>query len=115
MSDNKILEQAKKMQETVLESEEFTNLKNAMDALKAEKDSYKVFTDFQASQNNLRQKQMSGQEITPDDMKYARELADKMNKLPAIKLLMEREKAMGKLIDDANMVITEPLRKLYQA
>ena len=43
MSDNKILEQAKKMQETVLESEEFTNLKNAMDALKAEKDSYKVF------------------------------------------------------------------------
>ncbi|ANZ58288.1 hypothetical protein BGL34_00780 [Fructilactobacillus lindneri] len=114
MSDNKIMEQAKKMQDAVAQSEEFTNLKNAFDALKAEKDSYKIFTEFQASQNELRQKQMSGQEITPDDMKAARELADKMNKLPAIKILMEREKAMGKLIDDANMVITEPLRKLYE-
>ncbi|WP_413627203.1 YlbF family regulator [Fructilactobacillus vespulae] len=114
MSDNKIIEQANKMKETVEKSEEFTNLKNAFDALKAEKESYKVFTDFQNNQNELRQKQMSGQEITEDDMKFARDLANKMNTLPAIKVLMEREKAMGKLIDDANMVITDPLRKLYQ-
>ncbi|USS86766.1 YlbF family regulator [Fructilactobacillus cliffordii] len=114
MSDNKIMEQAQKMQEAVVKSEEFTNLKNAFEALKNEKESYKVFTDFQKNQSDLRQKQMAGQEITPDDMKYARELADKMNDLPAIKVLMEREKAMGKLIDDANMVITEPLRQLYE-
>ncbi len=57
---------------------------------------------------------MNGQEITQDDMKHAQGLADKMNQLPAIKQLMEREKAMGKLIDEANAVITEPLRKLYQ-
>ncbi|USS85224.1 YlbF family regulator [Fructilactobacillus myrtifloralis] len=114
MSDNKIMEQAKKMQETVVKSEEFTNLKNAFDALKNEKESYKAFTEFQKNQNDLRQKQMSGQEITQDDMKEAQALADKMNTMPAIKVLMEREKAMGKLIDDANMVITEPLRQLYE-
>ncbi|CAM2771312.1 YlbF family regulator [Fructilactobacillus fructivorans] len=115
MAENDVMKDAQTLQDALVKTDEFKELQATYDELKKDQDAFKTFKDFQTNQNELRQKQMAGQQISQDDMKKAQELANKMNSLDIIKKLMGKEKAMGKVIDDANMLITKPLRDMYEA
>lgn len=111
----KVTEAAQNLQNTIKETDAFKDLSEKYNALHEDKDAYEIFKDFQKNQDDLRQKQMAGEQISEEDMKGAQELATKMNTFDTIKNLMESEKAMGQMIDDANMLITQPLRDLYNS
>ncbi|BAP85416.1 hypothetical protein LOOC260_108760 [Paucilactobacillus hokkaidonensis JCM 18461] len=109
-----IYDSANQMERDLRETQEFTALKEAYEAMKQDAATFKMFRDFQTMQMQLQQKQYQGQQPSEDEIKNAQELAGKVGKVDSIKQLMEKEKAVDQLLSDVNNVITKPIQELYQ-
>ncbi|CAJ1227245.1 YlbF family regulator [Levilactobacillus zymae] len=93
---------------------EYQALQTAFTTMKADADTYKLFQDFQNLQMSLQQKQMSGQQLSDDELKQAQELATQVGAKPAIKDLMAKEKDVNQILNDLNSTITKPIQNIYQ-
>ncbi|KRN02109.1 hypothetical protein FD13_GL000248 [Levilactobacillus senmaizukei DSM 21775 = NBRC 103853] len=96
------------------ETSEFQGLQDAFEAMKADEATYTLFKQFQQIQMDLQQKQMAGQQLTDDEMKHAREVADQVAKIDVIKTLMDKERDVNNLLSDLNKMITQPIEDIYQ-
>ncbi|AYM02929.1 YlbF family regulator [Levilactobacillus yiduensis] len=110
---DKMAELGEQVTQALKDSEQFQALQSAFNEMKADTDTYKLFKDFQKIQLDLQQKQMSGQQLTDDEMKHAREVADQVGKIDSIKNLMEAERGVNSMLNQLNKTITQPIQDIY--
>ncbi|WP_143463960.1 YlbF family regulator [Levilactobacillus enshiensis] len=111
---DKMQDLSEQIAQALQDTDQFKSLKTAFAAMKADDDTYTLFKQFQQIQLDLQQKQMAGQQLTDDEMKNAREVADKVAKIDTIKALMEAERGVNDLLSNLNKMITEPIQNIYQ-
>lgn len=72
-----------------------------------------MFENFRDIQVNLQQKQMTGQEITQEEVEQAQKTVALVQQHDKISQLMEAEQRVSVLIGELNKVIMKPLEELY--
>jgi len=108
-----IYDEANRLESALRQSDEYNAIKEHYSAVNNNPESKKIFDDFRKIQLNLQEKQMSGQEITEDDLNKAQATAELIEKDENISKLMEAEQKMSFMIQEINRVIMKPLEELY--
>lgn len=113
MSTN-IYDTANALEKELRDSEEYTVLVAAFNEVKKDEAASKMYFDFQEVQIKLQQKQMSGEQITEEEIEEAQNLAQTSGENDVIKELMEAEQRLSTLIEDLNRIIMKPVQDVYQ-
>ncbi|EDW22950.1 YlbF family regulator [Bacillus sp. FSL K6-4563] len=101
------------LEKALRHSEEYSTLKNLYDEVNADESSKRMFDNFRDIQVNLQQKQMTGQEITQEEVEQAQKTVALVQQHDKISQLMEAEQRVSVLIGELNKVIMKPLEELY--
>jgi cell fate (sporulation/competence/biofilm development) regulator YlbF (YheA/YmcA/DUF963 family) len=101
------------LEKALRNSEDFQALKNSYDEVNNNPETKELFGKFRDIQVNLQQKQMSGQEVTQEEIEEAQKLFADVQQNETISKLMAAEQRMSTIINDLNKVITKPLEELY--
>nr|WP_090237697.1 YlbF family regulator [Fictibacillus solisalsi] len=94
-------------------SEDFQTLKKSYAEVNADPEAKKMFDEFRTIQMGLQQKQMSGEQITQEEVEKAQALFQSVQQNEVISTLMNTEQRMSVTISDLNKIITKPLEELY--
>ncbi|GEM05370.1 UPF0342 protein YheA [Halolactibacillus miurensis] len=108
-----VQQSAEQLADAIRQSEEFSTLKEAYDAVMSDEIAKKMFDDFRNTQIELQQKQMQGQEITEEEVEKARKVVETVQQHEAISKLMEEEQKVNEFINSISRTITKPLEELY--
>src|SRR5699024_7482564 len=108
-----IYDSAYDLEKAIRNSEEFTKLKEAYDAVMADESAKKMFDNFRNTQMELQEKQMQGQEISEEEVEEARKVVELVQQHEDISKLMEEEQRLNVVINDVSRIITKPLEELY--
>lgn len=108
-----IYDSAYDLEKAIRNSEEFTNLKEAYDAVMADESAKQMFDNFRNTQMELQEKQMQGQEISEEEVEKARQVVELVQQHADISKLMEEEQRLNQVINDVSRIITKPLEELY--
>jgi cell fate (sporulation/competence/biofilm development) regulator YlbF (YheA/YmcA/DUF963 family) len=108
-----IYDAAYEMEKVIRESQEYTELKRLFDEVNNDPASSGMFENFRQIQMSLQQKQMMGQEISPEEVEQAQKTVALVQQHPVISKLMEAEQRMSMVIADLNKIIMKPLEDLY--
>lgn len=108
-----IYDTANQMGSELKETQQYTELKAAYDALKADEAAYSCFKELQALQEEMQQKQMKG-EITEEDFKKLQEAGAKAKDFETLQQLMLKEQALSMLMDEVSQIIFQPVQELYK-
>jgi len=103
------------MEKAIRESTEFQSLKQAFETVMNDQSSKEMFENFRDTQLALQEKQMTGQEITEDEVEKARKIVELVQQHAGISKLMEAEQRLNTVISDVSRIITKPLEELYGA
>lgn len=106
---------AYEMEKAIRESDEYIALKEAYDAVNADPSAKAMFDNFRNIQMELQQKQMTGQEITQEEVEQAQKSVALVQQHDQIAKLMEAEQRMSMAITELNKIIMKPLEDLYGA
>jgi len=101
------------LEKAVRASEEYNNLKQAYQEVEADSSAKELFDKFRNIQLELQQKQMSGQEISQQEVEQAQQTVAFVQQNPKIAKLMESEQRMSTLIAEVNKVVMKPLEDIY--
>ncbi|MEH6943526.1 YlbF family regulator [Bacillus sp. JJ722] len=104
---------AYELEKSIRQSKEYTDLQSLLDAVNKDEVAKKMFDNFREVQMKLQQKQMTGQEITQEEVEQAQKLLQLVQQNPSISKLMEAEQRMSMLIAELNKIIMKPLEDLY--
>ncbi|MGR3763416.1 YlbF family regulator [Rossellomorea sp. NS-SX7] len=108
-----LYDQANELERALRQSDEFLELKKMYDEVNNDESASKMFENFRNIQMTLQQKQMSGEEITQEEVEQAQKTAQLVQQHDKIAKLMEAEQRMSMVINDLNKVIMKPLEELY--
>ena len=108
-----IYDEANKLESSLRQSDEYNAIKSHYEAVNNNPESKKIFDEFREIQLTLQEKQMTGQEITEEDLNKAQASAELIEKDENISKLMEAEQKMSFMIQEINRVIMKPLEELY--
>ena len=112
MSAN-MYDHANELERALRASEEFVQLKTMYEAVENDPEAKQVFDEFRNIQLELQQKQMSGVEITQDEVVSAQAIANKVQENETVTKLMEAEQRMNFVVNELNKIIVQPLQDLY--
>ncbi|MEW9109202.1 YlbF family regulator [Cytobacillus gottheilii] len=110
-----VFDSAYELEKTVRQSEEYVSLKKAYDEVNADPSAKSMFDNFRNIQLELQQKQMSGQEISQEEVEQAQKAVALVQQHDKISALMEAEQRMSMVIAELNKIIMKPLEDLYGA
>ncbi|GIN84120.1 UPF0342 protein YheA [Heyndrickxia sporothermodurans] len=112
MSTN-LYDHAYELEKALRNGEDYSNLKAMYAAVLNDPNSKKMFDEFRNIQMSLQEKQMTGQNITEQEVQQAQNVAAKVQQNPMIFRLMEAEQRMSMTINELNKIIMKPLDELY--
>ncbi|MCY9180811.1 YlbF family regulator [Bacillus haynesii] len=101
------------LEQALRQSDEYSRLKNLYDEVNGDPSAKKMFDNFRDIQLNLQQKQMSGEDITQEEVEQAQKSVALVQQHEKISQLMEAEQRMSMLIAELNKIIMKPLEELY--
>jgi cell fate (sporulation/competence/biofilm development) regulator YlbF (YheA/YmcA/DUF963 family) len=101
------------LERALRQNEDFLKLKDMYNQVLADQNANALFKNFRDIQLKLQQKQMTGQEITSDEVQQAQKAAALAQQNEKIAKLIETEQRMSFIIDDLNKIIMKPLDELY--
>ena len=105
-----LYDQANELESALRQSDEFLQLKKMYDEVNNDESANKMFENFRNIQMNLQQKQMSGEEISQEEVEQAQKTAQLVQQHEVIAKLMEAEQRMSMVINDLNKVIMKPYK-----
>ena len=103
------------LEKAIRQSDEYTNLKKMYDVVTGQPSAKAMFENFRNIQMQLQQKQMSGIEITQEEVEQAQKTVALVQQHESISKLMEAEQRMSMVIAELNQIIMKPLEELYGA
>ena len=106
---------AYELEKAIRQSDEYTNLKKMYDLVNGDPSAKAMFENFRNIQMQLQQKQMSGIEITQEEVEQAQKTVALVQQHESISKLMEAEQRMSMVIAELNQIIMKPLEELYGA
>lgn len=106
---------AYELEKAIRESNEYKELRSLFDHVNHDPSAKGMFENFRNLQMSLQQKQMMGQEITPEEVEQAQKAVALVQQHPTISKLMGAEQRMSMVIADLNKIIMKPLEDLYGA
>lgn len=109
-----IYDRAYALEKAIRESNEYKDLKVALEKVLNDETTKKMFEDFRDTQLELQDKQMRGEEIPQEQLDRAQKLFDVVQQHPAISQLMEQEQRLHVVIGDISRIISKPLDDLYE-
>ncbi|MFC0272106.1 YlbF family regulator [Metabacillus herbersteinensis] len=112
MSDN-LYDVAYNLEKALRESDDYKNLKQLYSDVNSDESASKMFENFRNLQLNLQQKQMSGEEITQEEIEQAQKSVQLVQQHEKIAQLMDAEQRMSMLITELNKIIMKPLEDMY--
>ncbi|MBM6617781.1 YlbF family regulator [Bacillus suaedaesalsae] len=101
------------LEKAVRESNEYKQLKQLYDDVNNDPSAKQLFESFRDIQLQLQQKQMSGQEISQQEIEQAQQQVMIVQQHEKISKLMEAEQRMSMVIGELNQIIMKPLEDLY--
>ncbi|MCA1039354.1 YlbF family regulator [Bacillus infantis] len=104
---------AYELEKAIRQSDEYTNLKKIYDEVNSDESARTMFENFRNIQMELQQKQMSGQEISQEEVEHAQKTVALVQQHETISKLMEAEQRMSMAITELNQIIMKPLEELY--
>ncbi|MEA3322322.1 MAG: YlbF family regulator [Bacillota bacterium] len=110
---NNVYDVAYNLETAVKESDEFKNLQTLYKEVFADETTKRMFENFRNIQLELQQKQMSGQEITQEEVEQAQKTVAVVQQNEVIAKLMEAEQRMSMMVSELNKIIMKPLEELY--
>lgn len=108
-----IFETANTLEQVIRDSAEFAELRLHYANLYADSEAKKLFDDFRNVQMNLQQKQMTGQQISQEEVMQAQQMVSVIGQNEKIARLMEAEQKMSGVIAEINKIVMKPLEELY--
>ena len=105
---------ANQLERELRQSEEFTAVKSAFEAVQQSEEAKALFEEFRDMNEKFLQKQMNGEELTEEDTTYANDLYQKASSNEAIQTLMQAEQRLNTVMQDINRILTTSLQELYQ-
>jgi cell fate (sporulation/competence/biofilm development) regulator YlbF (YheA/YmcA/DUF963 family) len=108
-----IYEVAYSLEKAIRQSEEFQRLKKMYEEIQHDETASRIFNNFRTIQMRLYQKQMTGEEILPEEVEQAQKMAALVQQHDKIAQLMELEQRMNFLIGEVNKIVLKPLEELY--
>ncbi|KKI90775.1 hypothetical protein WQ54_18675 [Bacillus sp. SA1-12] len=112
---NNLYDVAYNLEKALRESNDFKELKRLYDEVNADESSRKMFENFRDIQLNLQQKQMTGEEITQEEIEQAQKSVQLVQQHEKISRLMAAEQRLSMVITDLNKIIMKPLEEMYGA
>jgi cell fate (sporulation/competence/biofilm development) regulator YlbF (YheA/YmcA/DUF963 family) len=112
---NNVYDVAYGLEKAVRESDDFKNLQNLYKEVFADESTKRMFENFRNIQLELQQKQMTGQEITQEEVEQAQQTVALVQQNESIAKLMEAEQRMSMMVSELNKIIMKPLEELYSA
>ncbi|MEY8442579.1 YlbF family regulator [Lactobacillaceae bacterium 24-114] len=109
-----IYDTANELSNQIKETQEYEGLKKAFDALKADQETFDTFKKFQQMQADAQRKQMSGQQLTQDEINSIQTMAKEISAKPAVQTLMNQERAVDNMLQQLNRTITGPIQEIYK-
>lgn len=94
-------------------SEEYKDLQKQIEAVNQDEIAKKMFENFREVQLKLQQKQMMGQELTPEELEHAQKLSQVVQQNQTIQQLLAAEQRMSTLFAELNKIIMKPLEDIY--
>lgn len=113
MSETNLYDHAYTLERALRETAEYTTLKDLYTQVNADPESNELFASFRNVQLELQQKQMQGEEITPEDMASAQAKMLEVQNNPLINQLMQEEQRMHTMLTEVTQIIMKPLEELY--
>lgn len=105
---------ANQLERELRQSEEFTAVKSAFEAVQQSEEAKALFEEFRDMNGKFLQKQMNSEELTEEDTTYANDLYQKVSSNEAIQTLMQAEQRLNTVMQDINRILTTSLQELYQ-
>jgi cell fate (sporulation/competence/biofilm development) regulator YlbF (YheA/YmcA/DUF963 family) len=112
MSEN-LYDVAYNLEKALRESDEFKSLKRLYDEVNADESASKMFENFRNIQLNLQQKQMSGEEISEEEIQQAQKSVQLVQQHDKISQLMAAEQRLSMVVTELNKIIMKPLEEMY--
>ncbi|MCK6255857.1 YlbF family regulator [Fictibacillus sp. KIGAM418] len=108
-----IYDLAYSLEKALRDSEDFQTLKQCYAEVNADAEAQKMFEEFRNLQMGLQQKQMTGEQVTQEEVEKAQAMFQAVQQNEIISKLMATEQRMSLTISDLNKIITKPLEEIY--
>lgn len=108
-----IYEDINKLEATFRKTDEFQNLKNAVETVRADEEAKVLFTNFRDVQLKMQDKQNAGEEITEEEYVFLQKTAQLAQQNAKIIGMLEAEMALSAVIQEINRIITQPIQAMY--
>ena len=109
-----IYDDINKLEKTLRQTDEFSNVKAAVESVKADPEALAMFQSFRKIQLSLQEKQMNGEEISGEEIEYAQKTAQLAQGNEKIFHMLQAEMALSQLIEEVNRVLIKPVQELYE-
>ncbi|SIT90829.1 YlbF family regulator [Edaphobacillus lindanitolerans] len=103
-----------RLEATFRQTDEYAALSLAIAAVKGDEEARKLFDSFRKIQLTLQQKQMSGEEISGEELEYAQKTAQLAQHNPKIAGMLQAEMQLSRIVEDVNQVLMKPVQELYE-
>lgn len=108
-----VIDLANELEKAVRQSEEYRDLLRAYAEVQQDPNANALFQNFRNIQMQLQQKQMTGQDITEEEVQQAQKAAALAQQNEKIGNLLEAEQKMSIVISELNKIIMKPLEEIY--
>lgn len=113
--NNDIKDGAKKLSTAFTQTEEYKKLTDAVNKVKADPDSLKLFNDMNKLQTKIMQAQQEGKNLSEDDHKKYDEVNGRIEKNELMKNLLISEQGVYNMLDNIQIMITKPMADLFES
>ncbi len=109
-----IYDDINKLEASLRQTDEFANVKAAVESVKADPEALALFQSFRKIQLSLQEKQMKGEEISGEEIEYAQKTAQLAQTNEKIFHMLQSEMALSQMIEEINRVLLKPVQELYE-
>ena len=109
-----IYDDINKLEASLRQTDEFANVKAAVESVKSDQEALALFQSFRKIQLALQEKQMKGEEISGEEIEYAQKTAQLAQTNEKIFHMLQSEMALSQMIEEINRVLLKPVQELYE-
>ena len=109
-----IYDDINKLETSLRQTDEFANVKAAVESVKSDQEALALFQSFRKIQLALQEKQMKGEEISGEEIEYAQKTAQLAQTNEKIFHMLQSEMALSQMIEEINRVLLKPVQELYE-
>lgn len=109
-----IYDDINRLETSFRKTNEYAAVQQAVAEVKSDEQALALFKSFRDLQMTLQQKQMSGEEISGEELEYAQKTAQLAQANPKIEKMLQAEMGLSGLIEEVNRVLMKPVQSLYE-